>query len=276
MADQELIKQHYNKRDNKSIQERNCTRNINIRLVNNAIKTMVFKDYLSKGASVLDLGFGKGGDLLKYCKAGLSLLYGIDIADRSILDAIERVRAGSFGFKIILKAKDAFGEAFSIPYRFDVISVQFAFHYAFETENKLERAVDNIHKHLKTDGIVILSIPDKNEILKRISAKNLENEFYSIRFKNFDSSKLYGSTYYFSLIDSIDSCLEYLVDQEELNKLMFEKGMALVEEHNFRDYLTQECMQLIKIHNSFFKGSINEQEEDVVSLYKMVIYRKQG
>ena len=77
-SEKEEIKQHYNRlKNDPNTKQKNTT--INIRRINNYIKTCLLLKYVAKNDTVLDLGCGKGGDLLKYQKIGIKEYYGIDI-----------------------------------------------------------------------------------------------------------------------------------------------------------------------------------------------------
>ena len=68
-----------------------------MRNFNNWIKSMLIQEYVTKlqsggtsGLKVLDLGCGKGGDLLKWSKSRTDHVVGLDIAETSIQQAKER------------------------------------------------------------------------------------------------------------------------------------------------------------------------------------------
>lgn len=274
MADQEDIKNHYNARANKSVRERKMTRNINIRNAHNFIKSCLINKYVRNGDSVLDLGFGKGGDLQKYRNAGVSVLYGLDIADRSILDAVERARSGNYPFKIVLKTRNTFGEPFDLGRAFDVVSVQFAFHYAFAEKRILETAIKNISNHLRYDGYFIFTTLDKNEILRRRDAGTLANSYYRLEFKESGSSSVYGNTYNYTLVDSLDSCVEYTVDMDELAKIMRASGFRLVECTPFRTFKTAEMAYNSKYYKAMCPRELNAEEQAVFDLHIAVAFQK--
>lgn len=111
MDEQEEIRHLYNARPNMNERDRRSTRNINIRQANNFVKACLIKKYIRPHDRVLDLGVGKGGDFAKYKSSRISELYGLDIANRSILDAVERAREGNYPFKIVLKTRDTYARS---------------------------------------------------------------------------------------------------------------------------------------------------------------------
>lgn len=48
---------------------------------------------------------------------------------------------------------------------FDVVSMQFCMHYAFETEPKARMMLENVSKYLRPGGVVIGTIPDADNLL---------------------------------------------------------------------------------------------------------------
>ena len=84
--------------EEKGVSHRKESRIYHMRNLNNWIKSMLIQDYVSKLANsgsldcltVLDLGCGKGGDLLKWDKSRAKHVVGLDIADTSIEQCKQR------------------------------------------------------------------------------------------------------------------------------------------------------------------------------------------
>lgn len=274
MDDRESIKKHYNKIPNKSIQERKHTRNINIRNANNFVKSCLMKKCIYNVDNVLDFGIGKGGDLKKYDSIGVKEVYGVDIANRSILDALRRARDAKLSFKLVLKVKDCFTSPFDLKKKFNVISIQFSFHYCFCKEEYVDITLDNISRHLKNDGRVLITIPSKEEILRRKELGRLSNKFYSINFKNKDSQEIYGNAYFYSLIDSLDECVEYLVDVDVLREKAIKKGLELDFRVNFREFFEENATLYPQIYENIVTKELNREENEVVDLHEILVFKK--
>ena len=155
------------------------------------------------GLRVLDIGCGKGGDLQKWQNAPrqIDLYVGVDPADVSIQQAKERysgmppfARGGDFRgrplFNAHFFAKDCFkdflgdiavirqvgidpnpGQGLSMPGHgggFDVVSMMFSLHYAWENEQRTRAALRNISGALKKDGRFIGVLPNSNVIQSKI------------------------------------------------------------------------------------------------------------
>ncbi|KAL8747164.1 MAG: hypothetical protein Q9190_000928 [Brigantiaea leucoxantha] len=175
---------------------------------------------------VLDVGCGKGGDLAKWAQAPqeVELYVGIDPAEVSIEQARERYsqmkrggrgggRGGGFRggrpqktFHAEFIAQDAFGQSIgNIPIiqnvgfdahggsrwgggGFDVVSMMFCMHYAFETEAKTQGMLQNIAGALKKGGRFIGTIPNSDVLRSRVE------DFHKWRAQNHGKPQANGVT----------------------------------------------------------------------------------
>ena len=157
---------------------------------------------------VLDIGCGKGGDLGKWQQApqSLELYVGIDPAEVSIDQARERYaqmrsgggRGGRGGggyhggrpqrtFDAEFFAEDAFtyslgdipiirdvgfgpGSRWGPSGGFDVVSMMFCMHYAFETEAKAKGMLENVAGSLRKGGRFLGVIPNSDVIRSGVEA----------------------------------------------------------------------------------------------------------
>ncbi|MCJ1294150.1 mRNA cap guanine-N7 methyltransferase [Xylographa carneopallida] len=156
-----------------------------------------------KGLLVLDIGCGKGGDLGKWAKAPqrVELYVGIDPAEVSIEQARTRYaemrgRGGRNArvFQGEFYAADGYGEWIGdIPLirevgidgnvgpggggsarwgggGFDVVTMMFCMHYAFETEAKARGMLRNVAGALKKGGRLIGVIPNSDVLRNKVEA----------------------------------------------------------------------------------------------------------
>ncbi|KJZ73204.1 mRNA cap guanine-N7 methyltransferase [Hirsutella minnesotensis 3608] len=157
---------------------------------------------------VLDIGCGKGGDLSKWQQAPqpIQLYVGLDPADVSIEQARERYRnmssrggrGGGRGggpnrrppprlFDARFHVKDCYGESIEdvdiirqvgfdpSPMNrrgFDVVSMMFSMHYAFETEGRARTMLRNVAGALKKGGRFIGCIPNSDVLGERVRQFN--------------------------------------------------------------------------------------------------------
>ena len=143
----------------------------------------------ARGAGkVLEIGCGKGGDLIKWSKAkikdfvgiGKSKVHGcgepelmrfLDIASVSIDQA--RMRYAQLRppkYTAYFTAADCYTRLLSdvlpenvlspVAAPFDVVSLQFCMHYAFESEEKVRTMLTNVTKWMKPGGRFIGTVPN--------------------------------------------------------------------------------------------------------------------
>ncbi|KAK0707558.1 mRNA capping enzyme-domain-containing protein [Lasiosphaeris hirsuta] len=165
---------------------------------------------------VLDIGCGKGGDLGKWQQApqSVELYVGLDPAEVSIDQARERYRSmasrgggrggrGGRGgydrrpqprlFDARFHVKDCYGETIEnidivrqvgftsstiadAGRGFDVVSMMFCMHYAFESEHKARQMLKNVAGALKKGGRFIGCIPNSDVIGSRVEEFNTRLE----------------------------------------------------------------------------------------------------
>lgn len=272
MGDQAGICAHYNARPNSDPAARAQSRTIRLRNVHNFLKRQLILRYTRPGDTVLDIGVGKGGDLQKYRQAQISELYGVDIACCSILDATDRARDANLPYRVILKTRDAFAQPLDLLREFDIISCQFTFHYAWASETTLNTALGNIARHLRVGGHVLMTVPSKREILARAERRQLANAIYKIEpcgtISDLRTGPLFGNAYRYSLVDALDSCVEYLVDLAEQERRMRDLGLVVVEDTAFEEFLPEAQRAQRRL-------PLSRDELEVFRLYRVVVYRRQ-
>lgn len=204
---QDVVRQHYNAVPQRGRDWRKTESRIKgLRSFNNWVKSTIIHKFSPDGSGesgtmirVLDLGCGKGGDLGKWQQAPetVELYVGIDPAEVSIEQARERymqmrprggrgARGSSRTFDAHFFAQDAFGRSIgNIPIiqdvgfdasnskrggGFDVVSMMFCMHYAFESEAKTRGMLQNVSSSLKKGGRFIGTIPSSDVIRAKVQA----------------------------------------------------------------------------------------------------------
>ena len=159
------IAKHYNEKGETNIAERSKSKILFMRNFNNWIKSILINNIMSKirtnqnssntttttnnnnnrslnffRPSVLDLGCGKGGDMRKWEKAGVSRVTFADIADVSLQECEKRYSEKHQPFKAKFVHLDATKELLSEKLNpnndqleHDLVSSQFVIHYSFES-----------------------------------------------------------------------------------------------------------------------------------------------
>ncbi|XP_072389013.1 mRNA cap guanine-N(7) methyltransferase [Diabrotica undecimpunctata] len=257
-----VVATHYNKLEEKGLDERFKSRIVHLRNFHNWIKSMLINEYLTKikdgkrhnaPVRVHDMCCGKGGDLLKWKKGGISHLICSDIAEVSL----DQCKARYTDMKN-RSARDRGPNLYSIEYiagdcsrlrlrekysdpsmSLDLVSCQFAFHYSFESLSQAECMFRNAAECLQPGGYFIGTIPDAYEIVtraKKCNNKSFGNKVYEVSI-DFDINKppLFGAKYNFQL-DGVVNCPEFLVYFPILVKLAKKFGLKLVRTEKFYDF----------------------------------------
>lgn len=186
----------------------------------NYIKSILMYTYINpmyqKGRqlSVLDLGYGRGGDTLKYYYLKISFLVAVEFNLQNLTNPLDgaisryeeqRKRKANFP-KMYFIHGDAgaqlnyedqarsigsmslenktllekfFSEDKSKKTKFDCINCQFAIHYMFKNEDTFKNLKDNIANHLKPGGYLLVTTYDGREVAKLLKDKDRHTEYYT-------------------------------------------------------------------------------------------------
>ena len=230
---------------------------LNLKNLNNWVKSVLIGKHIKSNGAVLDLACGKGGDMLKFQAGKCTLYVGIDIAIASVRDALTRYNGydGRPGMKFAATlmvgdlCKDSLDAALPAGQYFDLVSCQFALHYSFVSEERARAFLRNVSARLRPGGVFVGTTTDANVLVRRLrEAPALEfgNVHYNVRFgaahaaKKFPADAPFGISYRFSLTESVEDCEEYLVHFPTLRRLAEEHGLELVSVQNFTDLFAAE------------------------------------
>ncbi|VDB95731.1 unnamed protein product, partial [Peniophora sp. CBMAI 1063] len=206
------VVEHYNARPNQAVSARQLSPIIGLRNFNNWIKSVLISAFAlpalqASGTQsthrnplrgrVLDVGCGKGGDLSKWHRARIAEYVGLDIAAISVNQAKERHNSlRPPKFDAFFGALDCFTHALerAVPAHdlrapFDVVSLQFCMHYAFESEGKVRRMLENVAGRLRVGGRVVGTVPNDELLLGRLAdgEKSWGNSVCRITFEEGES-----------------------------------------------------------------------------------------
>ena len=160
--------------------------------------------------TVWDIGFGRGGDLMKYYHARTSECIGTDPDYNGLFDAIDSattryqtyvkkfpdfpkftlfqadsgvIMDSQLQEKKILNMtpdnKKIIDKVFTKDRKFDIISSQFAIHYLFETNESINSLTENIKSYLKNDGYLICTLFDSKQVMKLFTSKDIFTSYYT-------------------------------------------------------------------------------------------------
>lgn len=264
------VTQFYNQSFSKKGDE-NCWRQIT--KFNNFIKSVIISDLIKEGSTVLDIGGGKGQDILKYLHQNIKRLVLIDSSPSQVEEA--KKRCEKYKHFNVTHVDDAFNyESFgnamqrcglkSWKEQFDVVSSQLAFHYAFFDINTAKQALKIVADALKPKGLFILTIPN-GEIMKLMNKDRKEMHFSSGNV----SIKLVDDNSYVMSICGTDSPVEPIVTKDLLTNLAKEEGLDLLFYNTFSEIF--KSSQTKKFQENLAKTIYKEIfQENTENLHKSV------
>jgi mRNA (guanine-N7-)-methyltransferase len=278
----DFVKQHYNAVPERGREWRRTDSKIKgLRSYNNWVKSVVIQKCGPKepGAKVLDIGCGKGGDLMKWQNARIGLYVGVDPADVSVEQAKERymqmVRKNRRLFRAEFIARDGFGMSLQgVPAimdvgfdagldvrwgggGFDTVTMMFSMHYAFETEEKAKMMLQNVAGALKKGGHFIGVIPNSDVLSAKVrdheeGAVSFGNDIYQVTFPEGNTPKdgvfrpPFGWKYLYKLEEAVDAP-EFVVPWEAFRGLAEDFNLQLEYRKPFSEVFEEERHEFEKL-----------------------------
>ncbi|KAL4624761.1 mRNA cap guanine-N7 methyltransferase isoform X2 [Arapaima gigas] len=254
------VASHYNTLQEHGREARIESRIFYMRNFNNWLKSVLIGEILDKVKQnrrelcVLDLGCGKGGDLLKWRKGNIHQLVCADIAGVSVEQCRERyheMRRRCWANERIFSAefitadctKELLSEKLSDPtMTFDICSCQFVYHYSFESWQQADTMLRNACERLRPGGYFIGTTPDAFELVKRLEASesnSFGNEVYSVTFQKKGDYPLFGCKYDFNL-EGVVNVPEFLVYFPLLEEMAKKYNMRLVFKKTFAEFYKEK------------------------------------
>ncbi|KAH9857707.1 mRNA capping enzyme-domain-containing protein [Lenzites betulinus] len=239
---------------------------------------------------VLDMGCGKGGDLTKWAKANVAEYVGLDIAAVSIDQARHR-HATSRGARFVADffALDCYSHVLSdslpptlLATPFDVVSMQFCMHYAFESETKARTMLKNVASWLRPSGVFVGTIPNAKQLMEQLDglpkdAEDLSwgNSVYKIRFEQRDRKPIFGHRYWFYLQDAVDDVPEYVVHWDNFVQLASEYDLFPIYKGEFHDVFNENhehdefgpLLQRMHVVDSNGESQMDEDQWEAANIY---------
>lgn len=176
---------------------------------------------------------------------------------------------------------------------FDVVSCQFAIHYAFESEARVRVLMKNVTDRLKPGGFFIGTTVDSNVLVRKLRAVNdivIRNNVYQVRLddafksKHFPMDNPYGIRYTFTLAQSVEDCPEFLVHFPSFVQLAKEYDLELIMLLNFHDFFNEFTKEEYADYRDLLftmrvldeNGSIEPNQWDAIYLYTAFAFKRKG
>ena len=268
-----------------------------IHLFNNFVKAYLIKKFIRPCGNVLDMACGKGGDLKKYKHNKVGFYHGLDIVPERIKEAEVRYKNICCMFAAVFSVSD-FTLPLQLSNKYDLISCQFAFHYAWNDMEKANQVLANIALHLSTNGYSILTYPDWNVIFSKL--KNLErhqDEYnyhkqncirvggrtYFIQFEtnlplelflNKIENNPFGQQYIYYQQGAIDGIPEFLVHPQKLREMINAHGLTVHMDCNFNRFLEPDPEWNALRADMHATESLHSESWEIVNLYRALVVSK--
>lgn len=286
-----LVEDHYNKKNATDLDTRAKSPIFYLRNFNNWIKSVLINEYIKKirfeskidNIAVVDLGAGRGGDILKWKKANVSKVTFLDLAEKSLDECQNRynnpVRC-NFDAQFIHSdaTRDLIrNKIHESDLKHNMVSSQFCIHYSFESFKQADCFLENVSDSLEIGGYFIGTTTDSNELISRLKKSETNefgNELYNIKFqldektKNKTDFPLFGVKFDFQL-DSVVECPEYLLNFPALVKLAKRHNLELVFNEKFSDFFNkysqvpeyQKLISIMKAMEPYYSSNLNKSED---------------
>ncbi|KAJ7905295.1 mRNA capping enzyme-domain-containing protein [Mycena olivaceomarginata] len=309
-----VVVDHYNTRPDVGVAQRETSPIIGLKSFNNWVKSVLISRFAHPALTaskvvgrargrgppprgrVLDMGCGKGGDLTKWGKARAAEVLA-DIAAVSVDQARSRWQTmGGNKFDATFAALDCYTEPLSKAFSpaklakpFDVVSMQFCMHYAFESIQKARCMLENVSKWLRPGGTFIGTIPNADQLLENLAgvppdAPDLTfgNEVYKIRFEDRTHTPLFGHKYWFYLQDAVENVPEYVVKWDNFVQMAAEYGLHVVYKEEFHDVFSEHrehaefgpLMVKMKVVDANGESAMDEDQWEAANIYIAFAFEK--
>lgn len=287
---------HYSGRPNGSAEERESSQIIALRKYNNWVKSALLEQFCGSAGGdgcvvALDLCCGKGGDIGKWAKRGARHVVMADVALESVRQALERYDQLTQRTRHVFTATWICADCCRVELSrhvpsgvcYDVVSCQFALHYSFASEKTARALLANASARLRPGGHFVGTIPNADELVRRLkAAPGLEfgNSIYKVKFDSKTDFPRFGARYRFTLLDALDDLPEYLVHFRSLVELAKEYGLELVlgsPFEKFRQEVAAQNSQLaLALQRSLGGVDMSQDEHEAFSLYLAFAFRKRS
>ena len=253
----------YDEKQKQTQQERRESPLFAVRTFNNFIKSVQIADAVSAvagerggglkgGLVLLDLAGGTGGDLSKYVHSpSIGQVVLVDHSSDSVAEAVRRysslaeARVTHGHGRPVYSARFFVTDAFSFaalqrsltdfsPGFFDIVSCQFALHYAPD----LDEAMRIVSHWLRPKGRFISTIPNADYILRNIDAET--NSFCT---DTFQIALVSETEYLFTMGEAVQNVAEHFIQRAALEGAAGRHGLFLAEWSEFPRYYDQVARQ---------------------------------
>lgn len=270
---------------------------VHMRAFHNFIKTKMIKEYFKNSTNVLDIGCGRGGDLIKFFKLPYNLYVGTDRDYGSLftiddsannrymqekqrnkkLKEVVLINADSTGVFSSEVQKKIFSNMteenikkidkyLTGDIKYGLINCQFTIHYYLSTEDSWYNFCKNINNLIADNGYLLITTFDADIIRKKFGNKNSFSAQYTNRYgtelKLYEIVKFYKEEvgYIGNAIDVVNT----MISDDPIREYLVDKQFLI-------DSMREKCgLELVDtdtfqnftfMYSSYFKGEHNEDNQ---------------
>ena len=238
---------------------RKCHNVIKFNLVKKAVDVYKRENNI-KFIKLFDTSVGRFGDMHSYMKSKIDRIVGIDPDDLSIKEGNDRLESTYPDHDTELLVDTISNSFIKITEFFDIVVSNFTLHYFFENSIKLENAIRNVSRRLKSGGYFIGTSIDGNSI------HTIDTPYYKIEENITNPEDNFGNSYTFELKDKTNSGnyfsekvsiqTEYKVNRETFKEVCKNNGLEFVSFCNFKDFPSIDRTNFSEhehfVHNMYF------------------------
>jgi SAM-dependent methyltransferase len=261
-----------------------------VRKCNNFVKALLFSQFVPKHlpVNIFDWSCGKGGDFFKLERfiPSMERYVGMDITPASIEHFRERIRgSGKDASGIHLEVQDLSHPNF--PERFHesfyTVSCQIAFHYFCKDRLSMQNVIRNMSWLLAPGGVILLTLPNKKEIQRRLWKRKDEQ----LEYRVIDSYNLkcrivqvehFANGYLFELFDSPTECAvrapEFYVDIDTLRELASAHDLVLKFHSPLIEFFNRGLTNAYLVEQFKVNRSLSQTDQAILSLYDCIVLEK--
>lgn len=141
-----------------------------LRVFHNEQKRRLITRFVTRGSTVCELGFGRGGDLDKYRRVGVARIHAFDPSVAARDEALRRNTQSRVPLDYtVAKMQDA-----RLERPADVTCLMFSLHYGWED---MERTLDVIARCTRVGGVVLGIMIDMHQVEQRLQRPFTDSHF---------------------------------------------------------------------------------------------------
>lgn len=217
---------------------------IALKRFHNLIKRQLILRFCRRGASILDIACGRGGDLSKWVSAGARCVRGIDMSGPGIVEArkrwsiLKKKRGRGGDMRVTFEQSDSVGMS-PIPGlsgQYDAVTIMFALHYFFGSEAVLRTLLSSVAAALKNGGYFFGTVTDGAAVVQQLDTATTQKTT-AMRLERAWTGPAadFGSAFFFKIADTVvdggRGSREFLVFSRVLERVAAEYGLEPVRNY---------------------------------------------